>query len=281
MKRVSRLNRKWLVRIFIVLAIAGAVVYRINSQTSSIIQTDEAYAQSHLTMASNTVKALETYNNAFNNLKSPSNIQPQDTDLPKNYVQSVLDSYQKISGTVAPNQPRLLSDSSSKDIKRYMKLAKDPLYTPALGKASSALQQDASFFGYHYSVMKALSGFLGYVPDPDLNDTNQSDKLAVTTAGLQTTLDKLRSAPTYDDDSLQNILEQINQDKQAGLDLQNQYAQSVSPLEAQKASYISKVKSAQLEVIKNRAAFWETQKAKLSGQTSEALQKYKPFLQNL
>lgn len=227
-------------------------------------QTVNSTVNNHLNEVQNLNQSLQNARERLKLLSSPDSIKPSEPGA-RMYANQLDDA--KGVFTV----PKLNWPPPVKNIRKEEKVIKfnavlaNNTYRNTVVASQQALKADQDFILHHAAVMRAVANLLEYNPEADLSSGKEEEiyqRLIVAKEGLDRALKRLDEAPKYTSDKTVNEVKKSIQSVQGSL---QKLTESLSKPEyaAEKKEFAGLVKSAQVQIIKNRAAFWEPEKTKL------------------
>jgi chromosome segregation ATPase len=236
---------------------------------------------SHVSGVSATRVALSNEQQQLAALPEPSTIVVQKPQAASAYA-AQLDSAASTADQQVPKIPstyHLLTDDEQ--VVHFNEVAQTAKYKSALAEATAALTQDRALLNHQKGAITALANLIGYDPTEDLVSQHSSavvtQHLQETVGGLEKTLERLGSVPSYPDKTLTQISGPIH-------DLQNS-AESLSkeaaPSADQLSNFAGQVASVQQQILQNRTSFWQTEEPKAFAATDAAEESLRLYLQEL
>lgn len=265
-----------MVRLVAAFLIVGLILYLfIIGPRGSVNRTINHYVQANQAFDN----SLQTARQRLKDLPSPSTIVPAQPGA-RQYANKLNDAKGAFSTSV-PKPPAAI-DNPSRDehILKFNQVITDPYYHQASQRGGQSLSADYALLTHQAAVMMALANLLEYNPVKDLSSTNKTalfQNLEAAKGGLKITIDRLNSAPEYQNDkNLVAVLASVKEVQAAAA--KASAAVTSANFTQQKQAFIDATHQAQKDIIANRRLFWSTESSSLFQLTDQAQKAFAKFL---
>ncbi len=239
----------------------------------------EGTINNHVKEAQNFDFSLQTARQRLKDLPNPETIIPGKKSA-RAYANKINEAKGAFSTAQLKISPLIDNQGRNDRIGNFNSVVSDPNYRQAITQGGAALSADHAFLVHHAAVMLALANLLEYDPVKDLSSDKTetlTQNLNAAKGGLQITIDRINSAPKYDNDKTLGKAAALIAEAQSARDKLTGTLNSDNFPKA-KEVYINIVQRAQRDIIFNRNNFWAVESKRLLKMTDDAQKSFSVFL---